>query len=188
MSEADLQTLAAHSVRDGEQARGAAAAELQDGFKQAMRRLAGGVALVSTVHDGVRHGMTVTAVSSLTMDPPALLVSVNRTASAFDALVMSGKFCVNLLAQSHADLAGAFARKPDGEARFVNGSWRTGETGLPTLTDGVAAIACRLHDVVEFGTHAILIGAVEHLELEQQPQTPLIYLSGQFGAFWPLGN
>ncbi|SAK51441.1 flavin reductase-like, FMN-binding [Caballeronia calidae] len=180
MSEAELQ------VRPGA-SRVDAAEALQTSFRQAMRRLAGGVALVSTVHDGVRHGMTVTAVTSLTMDPPALVVSVNRHASAFDALVMSGRFCVNLLTQQHADLAVAFSRKPDGDARFANGAWRTNDAGLPALDGSVAAISCRLHDLVEFGTHAILIGAVEHLAIEpQQPTAPLIYLSGQFGGFWPL--
>lgn len=174
MSEADLE------------ARPRADAELEASFRQAMRRLAGGVALVSTVHEGVRHGMTVTAVSSLTMDPPALVVSVNRHASAFQALVSSGRFCVNLLTQSHTGLAGAFARKPDGDARFANGSWRTGASGLPMLDGAVASIVCRVHDTVEFGTHALLIGRVEALDVEEQPLAPLIYLSGQFGAFWPL--
>ncbi|MDR5835505.1 flavin reductase family protein [Caballeronia sp. LZ034LL] len=179
MSEADLQTRPAASpvIED----------TLQDGFRQAMRRLAGGVALVSTVHEGVRHGMTVTAVTSLTMDPPALVVSVNRHASAFDALLRSGTFCVNLLTQQHADLAVAFSRKPDGDARFANGAWRMNDHNLPSLDGSIASITCRVHDTVEFGTHAILIGAVEHLEIEsQQPMAPLIYLSGQFGGFWPL--
>jgi flavin reductase (DIM6/NTAB) family NADH-FMN oxidoreductase RutF len=177
MSEADLQTRPLASEHE---------AQLQATFKLAMRRLAGGVALVSTVHEGVRHGMTVTAVSSLTMDPPALIVSVNRHASAFDALVMSGRFCVNLLTQSHADLAVSFSRKPDGDARFARGAWRAGHCGLPTLDGSVASIACRLHDLVEYGTHAILIGAVEHLEVEPQPMAPLVYLNQQFGGFWPL--
>lgn len=179
MSEADLQTRPAASPVIEE--------TLQDGFRQAMRRLAGGVALVSTVHEGVRHGMTVTAVTSLTMDPPALVVSVNRHASAFEALLRSGTFCVNLLTQQHADLAVAFSRKPDGDARFANGAWRMNDHNLPSLDGSIASITCRVHDTVEFGTHAILIGAVEHLEIEsQQPMAPLIYLSGQFGGFWPL--
>ncbi|MDR5815115.1 MULTISPECIES: flavin reductase family protein [unclassified Caballeronia] len=179
MSEADLQTRPAASPVIEE--------TLQDGFRQAMRRLAGGVALVSTVHEGVRHGMTVTAVTSLTMDPPALVVSVNRHASAFDALLRSGTFCVNLLTQQHADLAVAFSRKPDGDARFANGAWRMNDHNLPSLDGSIASITCRVHDTVEYGTHAILIGAVEHLEIEsQQPMAPLIYLSGQFGGFWPL--
>lgn len=180
MSEAELQTRPDALRADD-------AEDLQTSFRQAMRRLAGGVALVSTAHDGVRHGLTVTAVTSLTMDPPALVVSVNRHASAFDALVTSGRFCVNLLTQQHADLAVAFSRKPDGDARFNSGVWRMNDVGLPALDGSVASISCRLHDLVEFGTHAILIGAVEHLAIEpQQPAAPLIYLSGQFGGFCPL--
>ena len=157
-------------------------------FKQAMRQLAGGVALVSTVHEGVRHGLTVTAVSSLTMDPPALLISVNRHASAFDALVKSGQFCVNLLTHAQSDLAGAFARKPDGDARFLNGTWREGALGLPVLENAVASISCRLQNQVTYGTHAILIGAVEHLEIASEPVPPLIYLSGEFCRFGPLST
>lgn len=160
--------------------------ELAAVFKQAMRQLAGGVALISTVHEGVRHGLTVTAVTSLTMDPPALLVSVNRHASAFDALEKSKRFCVNLLTHEQAELAGAFARKPDGDARFLNGTWREGPLGLPVLENAVASIVCRLHEQVVYGTHAILIGAVEHLEIASEPVPPLIYLSGEFGRFGPL--
>jgi flavin reductase (DIM6/NTAB) family NADH-FMN oxidoreductase RutF len=160
-------------------------ADLPASFKQAMRHLAGGVALVSTTYEGERHGLTVTAVSSLTMDPPALLVSVNRNASAFAALIASGRFCVSLLTHAQVDLAGAFARKPDGEARFANGTWRVGASGLPVLEDCVVSIACRMHDMVEYGTHAILIGAVEHLEIAAEPVPPLLYLNGQFGSFGP---
>ena len=160
-----------------------AAAGLGTVFKDAMRRLAGGVALIATQHEGVRHGITVTAVSSLTMDPPALLVSVNRNASAFDALISRGRFSVNLLKDDQAALAAAFSRKPDGEARFTTGRWRTGTMGLPVLEDGIAAIECRLHDVVEFGTHAILIGVVEAVDVDADLPSPLIYLSGQFGSF-----
>jgi flavin reductase (DIM6/NTAB) family NADH-FMN oxidoreductase RutF len=160
-------------------------AELSASFKQAMRHLAGGVALVSTTYEGSRHGLTVTAVSSLTMDPPALLVSVNRNASAFDALIKSGHFCVNLLTHAQVDLAAAFARKPDGEARFANGTWRVGASGLPVLEECVVSIACRMHDMVEYGTHAILIGAVEHLEIATEPVSPLLYLNGKFGSFGP---
>jgi flavin reductase (DIM6/NTAB) family NADH-FMN oxidoreductase RutF len=162
--------------------------DLPANFKLAMRHLAGGVALVSTTYEGVRHGLTVTAVSSLTMDPPALLVSVNRHASAFNALIKSGRFCVNLLTHEQHDLAAAFARKPDGEARFANGSWREGASGLPVLEDCVVSISCRMHEVVEFGTHAILIGAVEHLEIASEPVPPLLYLNGQFGSFGPLAT
>jgi flavin reductase (DIM6/NTAB) family NADH-FMN oxidoreductase RutF len=161
----------------------AQAVELAGGFKNAMRQLAGGVALIATQHEGVRHGITMTAVSSLTMDPPALLISVNRHASAFDALVSSGRFSVNLLREAQAPLAAAFSRKPDGDARFATGRWRTGTTGVPVLEDGIAAIECRLHDVVEFGTHAILIGVVEAVDIDADLPAPLIYLSGQFGSF-----
>ncbi|SDV51533.1 flavin reductase family protein [Chitinasiproducens palmae] len=168
-----------------------AALAMQASFKQAMRRLAGGVALLATVHDGVRHGMTVTAVSSLTMEPPALLVSVNRSASAFAAFAASARFSVNLLAEAQADLASAFARKPDGDARFANGAWRTGVHGMPVLDGALASIVCRVHDTVTFGTHAILIGRVEQLAvgplaLDEPPRAPLLFLSGQFGAFRPM--
>lgn len=183
MSEAHLQSppVSASSVMAQE-----LSVDLPASFKQAMRHLAGGVALVSTIYEGERHGLTVTAVSSLTMEPPALLVSVNRHASAFDALIKSGRFSVNLLTHAQVDLAAAFARKPDGDARFANGTWRIGASGLPILEECVVSIACRMHDVVEYGTHAVLIGAVEHLELASDPVPPLLYLNGQFGSFGPL--
>jgi flavin reductase (DIM6/NTAB) family NADH-FMN oxidoreductase RutF len=68
----------------------------------------------------------------------------------------------------------------------LNGTWREGALGLPVLENAVASIVCRLHEQVVYGTHAILIGAVEHLEIASERVPPLIYLSGEFGRFGPL--
>src|SRR5688572_16586525 len=78
-------------------------------FKGAMRRLASGIALITTAHQGRRYGMAATAVSSLSLDPPALTIAVNRGASMYEPLVARGEFCVNLLRDCHAELCQSFS-------------------------------------------------------------------------------
>jgi len=151
-------------------------------FRAAMRRLAGGVALVTTFHDGARHGMTATSVTSLSMDPPSLLACVNRSASMHDPLRRGGLYCVNLLRADQAELGLVFATKPEGEARFRAGDWTTDGDGLPALRDCLASMSCRVAATAEFGTHTVFMGNVREVRLSGAVD-PLIYLDGQFGGF-----
>ena len=93
-------------------------------FKQGMRCLAAGVTIVTTVHDGVRGGLTATAVTSLSADPPQVLVCVNRTANAHDLIHRGSLLCVNVLCHGHKDLAARFAGQNGvfGAGRFDAGA------------------------------------------------------------------
>ena len=152
--------------------------ELQ--FRGAMRRLASGVALITTAHAGRRYGMAATAVSSFCMDPPALTISVNRNASMYAALVARGEFCVNLLQERHADMCRSFSTAA-GEDRFNFGTWREGDAGLPYLLDSQAAIVCRTGPTMTFATHTLFVGEVVGIILDDQV-APLIYLDGGYFA------
>src|SRR5689334_6673403 len=107
-------------------------------MRAAMRRLAGGVAIISTLYEGRPLAMTATAVSSLSLEPPSLLVCINRGAGAFAALAEGARFCVNLLGRRQAELARLCGRPGEGEARFGVQGWMRDETGLPYLADGQA--------------------------------------------------
>jgi flavin reductase (DIM6/NTAB) family NADH-FMN oxidoreductase RutF len=156
--------------------------ELQ--FKGAMRRLASGVALITTAHAGRRYGMAATAVSSLSMDPPALTISINRGASMYEALVARGEFCVNILQENHAELCRSF-NAAAGEDRFRFGCWQDHACGLPYLADCQAAVICRTGPTMTFATHTLFVGEVTGIVLDDKV-APLVYLDGGYFAVRPL--
>jgi len=152
-------------------------------FKRAMRRLASTVTIISTADvNGNRHGMTATAVSSLAMDPPSLLICVNHSASIHGPLVGRGRFCVNVLTTEHEDLVSAFSGRLKGDARFEVGQWRNeGEGGMPYLEGAQCNLFCEVETVVPYATHSIVIGRVDAVRVEEGIR-PLIFADGKLGA------
>ncbi len=134
-----------------------------ESFRDAMRELASGVALVTSGMGEERSGCTVTALASLCLSPPALLVCLNQNSATLQMLRRRGVFAVNLLGSAHEALAARFSGSGGaaGAERFGLGSWRTLTTGAPILADALAAIDCRLDSITEHGTHAIVIGSAE---------------------------
>lgn len=148
-------------------------------FKQAMRRLAATVTIITTRHDGQRHGMAATAVNSVTTAPPTLLICINQTASIHAPLLASGRFCVSLLGHEHEPLVPMFSGRAAGEDRFQHGHWGGDADGLPYLEDAQAALLCRVTSRVPCGSHSVIIGEVEAVKLFGEPR-PLIYQDGSF--------
>jgi flavin reductase (DIM6/NTAB) family NADH-FMN oxidoreductase RutF len=130
--------------------------ELLDSFRSAMRHVAATVHAVTTGRVGQRHGILATAVSSLSFEPPSLLVCVNRTASLHEPLACAETFCVNVLGLGNRKIAEVF-EKARGEARFAIGDWRQ-EHGVPVLASAQSWFVCRTAHRHEFGTHTIFIG------------------------------
>ncbi len=131
-------------------------------FRSAMRRLAGGVSVITAGRGRDISGMTVTSVSSLSVDPPALIVSINREASSWPLVKRYGFFGVNILTSDQIDIAERFTGKGGlkGAARFAGADWTTRTSGVPLLVGALAAIDCEVEDVVERHSHAIVIGRV----------------------------
>ena len=126
-----------------------------DAFRAAMRHVAATVYAVTTGHVGERHGILATAVSSLSFDPPSLLVCVNRTASLHGPLASAETFCVNVLGLGNRDVAEHFMHS--GADRFEVGEWIE-EHGVPVLATAQSSFVCRRAHCHEFGTHSIFIG------------------------------
>jgi flavin reductase (DIM6/NTAB) family NADH-FMN oxidoreductase RutF len=142
-----------------------------------MRRLASGVTIVTTSANGIRAGLTVTSVCSLTATPPRLLACIHREADAHGLILASGRFAVNLLKPEHQGLSDHFGGCDDsyGPCRFTIGGWTEGVTGAPFLPDAAAVFECRLVEQVAASTHTILIGEV--VALRQDPDAAaLVYL------------
>jgi flavin reductase (DIM6/NTAB) family NADH-FMN oxidoreductase RutF len=152
-----------------------------DAFKQGMRCLAAGVTIVTTLHDGQRNGLTATAVTSLSADPPQILVCVNRAAAAHDPIHRGSLMCVNVLAHVHQNLAARFAGQSGvfGEDRFGAGRWTTLSTGAPVLADALASFDCVVTERVQASTHTIFIGRVVGVRTRPKAR-PLVYASGTY--------
>ena len=154
--------------------------DLTLGLKKAMRRLASAVAVVSgRSREGGDIGIAATSVTSLSMDPPSLLICVNRQASLHACLFIGSRFNVNLLGTEHREVAKAFGGSLAHELRFGVGDWRPDADGLLELTDAQARISCEVDRLVTYGTHSIVIGAVRAVSISGAVQ-PLIYQDGQY--------
>jgi flavin reductase (DIM6/NTAB) family NADH-FMN oxidoreductase RutF len=132
-------------------------------YRDAMSEIASPVHLIAT--DGVAGlaGMTVTALASISDQPPTLLVCVNRNSPSTRRFVENGVFSVSSLAHADFALADIFAGRTDEhfEQKFTHGEWRKGKTGSPLLQTALAQFDCRIIEVQTVATHHVLIGAVE---------------------------
>lgn len=151
-------------------------------FREAMRELASGVALATTTHAGARAGCVVSSFVSLSLTPPSLLVCLNENSSTWRAIEASGMFALNILAGDHEALARRFSNPAlNGEARFAQGEWSALETGAPVLADALAAIDCRVEQVVPYATHVIVIGAALGVARGRQASA-LVHRRSRFGS------
>ena len=150
-------------------------------FKGAMRRLASGVALVTTADaQGAPFGIAMTAFMSLSMDPPALLLAINQTASLCSPLLERGHFAVNILARDQRGLCQAFVAAPPAD-RFGVLDWSAGPHGIPVVQSATANILCGVGEARPMGTHMVVQGLVEQVMLGESGN-PLIYLDGRYGG------
>jgi flavin reductase len=150
-------------------------------FRLGMRRLPAAVTLVTCRHDEKFHGLTATAVTSLSAEPPSLLTCVNREASAHRAILESRSFCVNVLPHDKMALARLFAsRRPEDRTnRFSTEKWSALTTGAPALDEAIVAFDCTLDQAIVYASHSILIGQVQDIRIGDTHKH-LMYLEGEF--------
>lgn len=153
---------------------------LTEAFRQAMRRVASTVNVISICVDGQAMGITATAVSPISMDPPSLLVCINRAAQVHASMEDVGRFAVNVLHRDQEQVARVFADRRFHAERFADGWERSGDDP-PRLTDAQATMLCRRIDHHQFGTHSIFIGVVEAVTTREGVE-PLVYLDGRYGS------
>jgi flavin reductase (DIM6/NTAB) family NADH-FMN oxidoreductase RutF len=154
-----------------------------DDFRGAMRHLVGAVSVVTAGRGSDITGMTVTSVSSLSIDPPTLIVSINRESSTWPVLKRYGVFGVNVLTSDQIDIAERFSGQNGlkGRERFAGGEWVARGPSAPLLVGASAAIDCEVEDVIERHSHAIVIGRVRDLTLSKQ-ESSLAYWHGRYVA------
>lgn len=119
------------------------------------------VCVIATEHEGQRYGLTATAVSSVTADPPRLLVCVNKSGQTHEKILAAGRFCVNVLAEDQDAVAMVFAGMGGKDIdRFATGDWGRLQTGAPVLAGASAVFDCRLGETLGQSTHSIFFGDV----------------------------
>lgn len=136
-------------------------------FRSAMRHLVGAVSVITVGRGDDVTGMTVTSMSSLALDPPSLIVSVNRSASSWPLLRKYGFFAVNILSAEQRDIAERFSGKGGlkGVERFAGAEWTARGSGAPLLAGAPAAIDCEVEEIIERHSHGIVIGRVREVQL-----------------------
>ena len=146
-----------------------------------MRRYPTGVTIVTTIVDGIPKGFTANAFSSVSADPPMILICVNRRARTHPLLSRAGVFCVNVLRLEQRELADRFSSH-DHEAPFENVAYRSGKTGSPILEGALAYFDCELSEEHSAGTHTIFIGNVLECATGAGGE-PLGYFEGDYRDF-----
>jgi flavin reductase (DIM6/NTAB) family NADH-FMN oxidoreductase RutF len=157
----------------------AANLDVTEGFRGAMRRLASGVAIVVARGADAPTGMAATSITSLTMDPPAVLVCVNQTAGIHPCLAPGAAITVNLLSRHQKDVSAAFGGAVPRDKRFEVGAWSDDLHGLPVLDEAQANLSCTIDSVTPYGTHSIVVARVEAVKLSEAIE-PLIYQNGAY--------
>lgn len=151
---------------------------------QGLRRLLAhwptGVAVVTSRDETGPRGATTNALTSLSLDPVLVLVALDQTSNTLAAVRRSGRFCINVLASDQEELARRFATKATGEEKLAGVAHELVD-GVPVLGGCVAWLACELHDELEGGDHAILLG--RPLEVGSEPdREPLVFYRGAYHA------
>lgn len=159
-----------------------------DTFKAALRHFASGVTLITTKDaSGAKQGMLATAVSSVTAEPPTILICINHSATMHEALMESRIFCVNFLAIANDAIAQRFTGAIPREARFDEGQWEELASGAPVLGNAHASLDCEISEITEMGSHSVVFGRVLAAKVAESAQSePLIFHNRAYGRVAPL--
>jgi flavin reductase len=155
-------------------------------FVTAMANAATGITVVTTDGPGGRYAQTISAMCSVSADPPSLLICVNRRSPLAGAARRNGVFAVSVLGAGQAHISDTFAGRPAGGEPYDFGCARWGrlETGVPVLDGSAAAFDCRLTAATGSGTHLILFGTVLDSTVSAEP--PLLYHARAYGVHQPI--
>lgn len=145
-------------------------------YRLAMRRTAASVAVITAAHEGRIHGMTATAMTSVSVDPPTLLVVIKQTTRTHPFIRKSRRFAVNVLARGQEEIARRFAAGI--ENQFEGVPYEMHAADVPLIAETAAGFICLATDAFDVATHTIFIGEVE--AAYHAPRPPLLYYDGRY--------
>ncbi|MCB2085433.1 MAG: flavin reductase [Sphingomonadaceae bacterium] len=157
-------------------------------LRSALRRLPGPVSIVTT-HDpagGGPAGMVASAVIPVSMEPPSMLVAVNRQSSCHACIENAGRFCINLLGTEQRELVAPFSTASLRQSRFETGGWEFADN-IPFLSGAIANLFCKVENTLVHGSHELFIGDVYEVRLADGSEAdPLGWMEGGFARFGSL--
>jgi flavin reductase (DIM6/NTAB) family NADH-FMN oxidoreductase RutF len=154
--------------------------EIERQFRSIMRRLPGGVSIVTAGRGDDISGTTVTSLASLSAAPPRLLVSINRQASCFALIERHRVFGVNILGSDQHELADRFNNgRLKGGQPFEGIEWSSGYSGVPLLGHSLATVECQVEEIIERHSHGIVVGSLLGFDLSHR-LSGLVYWNGQY--------
>lgn len=146
-------------------------------FRHALGRFASGVTIVTTkAADGHLHGLTVSAFCSVSLNPPLILVCIQKTTGSYHAFGESKAFVVNILSAEQAELSNHFASPL--EDKFTGVNFTKGIDEIPVLADCLVNLECRVVNAYEGGDHTIFVGEIE--KVHSREGDPLAYYHGNY--------
>jgi len=150
-------------------------------FREVLGHFATGVTVVTATEDGEPVGFTCQAFTSLSLDPPLVLIAPGKTSTSWPRIAQAGEFCVNILSDHQEALSRDFA--VSGGDKFTGVGWRPGGNGAPILDGALAWIECRFLRAHDAGDHEIVLGLV--VDMGVNKGRPLVFYRGGFGGVGP---
>lgn len=146
-------------------------------FRTVMGQFATGVTVVTTLEGDRPQGITVNALTSVSLEPPLVVIALDRKRSIVPAIEASGRYAINILAEDQAWLSDCFAGAgvTPGRDEFCGAAWRPGAAGLPLLEHALAGLECVVVERFDVGDHHLYVGRVEALSLDEPHVPPLLY-------------
>jgi flavin reductase (DIM6/NTAB) family NADH-FMN oxidoreductase RutF len=154
-------------------------------IKEAMRHLTGGISVITSGVDDDRTGLTVTTAHSLSVDPPIMIIGVNRKSSGYSTIRKYGNFCVNVLAGHQRQVVERFggAAGVKGKDRYSGSTWSVLATGALALDGAIANIDCEVNEVIDRYSHGIFLGLVRKVRFGDLLDNQLVYQRNSYGAY-----
>ena len=151
---------------------------IQDNFRLAMRRYIYSVSIMSNKDNADNpNAITVSSVTSISMDPPSLLICINKSSRIHNSIELESKFCINLLNNKQEDLSNICSDEDMYDQRFKDENWNL--DGIPFLKNAQANIFCKVDKLTSYHTHTIVIGLVEDAKYADEIST-LTYVDGVY--------
>ena len=146
-------------------------------FREVMSRFATGVTVVTTFDGAQPAGITVNALSSVSLDPPLVMVALDRSRFITPMVRTLGRYAVNVLGDGQQALSDCFAHAPvsPGREDFCGAAWHPGTTGLPLIDGAIATLECTVVETFSAGDHDLFIGRVDALAAPDGSPDPLLF-------------
>ncbi len=152
-----------------------------DRFRKVLSKFASGVTIVTLKNDEGIHGLTVNAFASVSLEPPLVLICIQKNGASHSALSQSEHFVVNILSEDQSELADRFAdSKLSSLERFDAVTFHSSKTDIPILDGVLCHLECRIVNEFNAGDHTIFLGEVDAAEIDDSSARPLLFYNSKY--------